>query len=331
MIIILNILGYLKKLSSVLWFSVRDGIQDKIFRMSAALAFYTIFSVAPILILMINIADKFMGRDVVEGQIFGQLRDLIGEQGAMQLQSIISNSVLSEQFSLTTAISIVVLTFTATGVFTEIQDSINAIWRLKPKPKKHWIKLIVNRLLSFSMMIALGVLVLLTLVANIVFDKIGDKVVVYLPSLATYYGWLIKYSVTLVSTVLFFGGIFKVLPDAEIKWKHVIVGAVFTALLFLLGKWGIGLYLSKSRVSTTFGAAGSTMIVMLWIYYSAIILYIGAEFTRHYAQWRGSGIYPNEYAVWVHNIEVQRKDRLQPLPDKDAVKLNATAPKEGSD
>lgn len=323
--VLVNILKYLKKLGSVLWFSIRDAVQDRIFRMSAALAFYTIFSIAPILILIINIADSFVGRDAVEGEVFNQIRKIVGDEAALQLQEIISNSMVSEQFSLTTIISICVLMFTATGVFTEIQYSINVIWRLKPKPKKGWLKIIVNRLVSFGMMVSLGLLLLVTFVANLLFAKVGDKVGIYFPAVASYYPYFINSSVTLVTTVLFFGGIFKVLPDAYIKWKHVIIGALFTALLFLLGKWGIGLYLGRSKVNTTFGAAGSTMIVMLWIYYSAIILYIGAEFTRHYAQWRGSGIFPNEYAVWVQNIEIERKDKLAPLPAKDAEVVEAPA------
>jgi membrane protein len=200
--------NYLKKLGSVLWFSVRDGAQDKIFRMSAALAFYTIFSIAPILILMINIADKFVGRSAVEGEIFGQLRNLVGDDAALQIQSIIANSMLSEQFSITTAISIGVLMFTATGVFTEIQDSINVIWKLKPKPKKHFIKMIVNRLISFSMMVALGVLVLLTFVINVILDKVGSRIEIYFPGLSVIYAAAINYLITLLSTVLFF-------------WRHI--------------------------------------------------------------------------------------------------------------
>lgn len=326
---ILAVVKYLKKLFSVIWMSVRDGVHDKIFRMSAALAFYTIFSIAPILILIINIADSFVGRNAVEGEVFRQIRKLAGNEAAMQIREIVSNSIMSDQFSVTTFISICVLTFTATGVFTEIQDSINVIWKLKPKPKKGWIKMIVNRLLSFSMMLSLGVLLLITFIANLLLEKIGAEISELFPSISVFYALLINSSITLVTTVLFFGGIFKVLPDAHIKWRHVIFGALFTALLFLLGKWGIGLYLSRSRVNTTFGAASSTMIVMLWIYYSSIILYIGAEFTKHYAQWRGSGIYPNDYAVWVHNIEIERKDKLEPLGAADAENVESITPVKG--
>ena len=308
---------YLKELANVLWLSVRDGMHDKIFRMSAALAFYTIFSIAPILILIITIADSFFGRDAVEGEVYGQISTFVGHEAALQIQQIIANSVMSSQYSITTILSIAVLMFTATGVFTEIQDSINVIWCLKPKPKKGWLKIIINRLVSFSMLISLGFLVMVTLLINTLLNVIGDKISLYLPAISVYYAWVINWVLTFGTTMLLFGGIFKVLPDAHIKWRHVTIGAMFTTVLFLIGKWGIGIYLGRSKVNTTFGAAGSTMLVLLWIYYSAIILYIGAEFTKHYAQWKGSRIYPNDYAVWVENIEIEKKDKLAPLPASD--------------
>ena len=308
---------YLKELANVLWLSVRDGMHDKIFRMSAALAFYTIFSIAPILILIITIADSFFGRDAVEGEVYGQISTFVGHEAALQIQQIIANSVMSSQYSITTILSIAVLMFTATGVFTEIQDSINVIWCLKPKPKKGWLKIIINRLVSFSMLISLGFLVMITLLINTLLNVIGDKISLYLPAISVYYAWVINWVLTFGTTMLLFGGIFKVLPDAHIKWRHVTIGAMFTTVLFLIGKWGIGIYLGRSKVNTTFGAAGSTMLVLLWIYYSAIILYIGAEFTKHYAQWKGSRIYPNDYAVWVENIEIEKKDKLAPLPEAD--------------
>ena len=308
---------YLKELANVLWLSVRDGMHDKIFRMSAALAFYTIFSIAPILILIITIADSFFGRDAVEGEVYGQISTFVGHEAALQIQQIIANSVMSSQYSITTILSIAVLMFTATGVFTEIQDSINVIWCLKPKPKKGWLKIIINRLVSFSMLISLGFLVMITLLINTLLNVIGDKISLYLPAISVYYAWVINWVLTFGTTMLLFGGIFKVLPDAHIKWRHVTIGAMFTTVLFLIGKWGIGIYLGRSKVNTTFGAAGSTMLVLLWIYYSAIILYIGAEFTKHYAQWKGSRIYPNDYAVWVENIEIEKKDKLAPLPASD--------------
>lgn len=314
---IMRVWRYIKKLLHVLWLSLRDGINDKIFRMSAALAFYTIFSIAPILILILSVANYFIGKNAVEGEVYGQIKSFVGDDAALQIQQIIANTMLSGQIGFAAVISAAVLLFTATGVFTEIQDSINIIWCLKPKPKKGWLRLIINRLISFSMLISLAFLLMVTLLVNALLSTLGNRLAHMLPQISVYYAYLINVGLTFLVTVLLFGAIFKVLPDAHIKWRHVIGGAVFTALLFLLGKWAISIYLGHSKVNTTFGAAGSTMIVILWVYYSSIILYIGAEFTKHYAQWRGSGIYPNDYAVWVEKVEIEKKDRLEQIKDKD--------------
>jgi membrane protein len=155
---------------------------------------------------------------------------------------------------------------------------------------------------------------------------LGEKLANHFPALSIYYAAILNTIIVYATTVLLFGGIFKVLPDAKIKWKHVLAGAIFTAVLFLLGKWAIGIYLGRSKVNTTYGAAGGIMLWLLWVYYSAIILYFGAEFTRHFAQWRGSRIFPTEYAVWVESIEIERKDKLPENPalvDDDA-KAEAT-------
>lgn len=310
-----NIWKNIKGFINVIWLSIRDAMHDKIFRMSAALAFYSIFSIAPMLILIISIANTFFRRKAVEGEVYGQIRDFVGDDAAIQIQEIIANSMLSHQAGIATIISAGVLIFTATGVFTEIQDSINAIWCLKPKPKKGWLKMIINRLLSFSMLVSLGFLLMITLMINALLNGIGNRLTNYFPVMSVYYAYIINWVITFATTVILFGGIFKVLPDAIIKWRHVLIGSIFTAALFLLGKWGIGIYLGQSKVNTTFGAAGSTMIVLLWVYYSAIILYMGAEFTKHFAQWKGSRIFPTDYAVWVEKVEIEREDELGPLKE----------------
>ena len=306
--------NYIVGLSKVLWLTIVDGIDDKIFKMSAALAFYTILSIAPILLLVISVADYFFGRQAVEGHVFEQIRELVGEGPALEIQNVIANSAISEQVSFATILSVCILIFTATGVFTEIQDSINTIWRLKPKPKKGWLKLIFNRLLSFSMLISLAFLLMVTLVVNALLSGLGEKLTSHFPQVSLLYAAVLNSLLAFGTTVLLFGGIFKVLPDAKIGWRHVLGGAIFTALLFMLGKWGISFYLGTSKINTTYGAAGGIIILMLWVYYSAIILYFGAEFTRHYAQWKGSRIYPTDYAVWVESVEIERKDQLPENP-----------------
>jgi membrane protein len=308
--------NYIKGIAKVLWQSILDFLDDKVLRMSAALAYYTIFSLAPILILVIGLLDTFYSRAAIEGKIYGQIAGFVGHDAALQIQEIIAHTSISGKGKLATVVSVVVLVFSATGVFGEIQDSINSIWRLKAKPKKGWVKMLVNRLLSFSMVVSLGFLLLVSLLINAVVNAISDRLLFHMPQLNVLLLQVFNLALVFVITTLLFGIIFKVLPDAKIKWKHVLAGAVTTSILFMFGKWGIGFYLGRSNVSSTYGAAGSLIVVLLWVYYSAIILYFGAEFTRNFSQWRGSRIYPNEYAVWIEKVEVESKTKLQPLPDE---------------
>ena len=305
--------NYIKGLSKVIWQSILDFLDDKVLRMSAALAYYTIFSLAPILILVIGLLDTFYKKEAIEGKIYGQIAAFVGHDAALEIQQIIAKTAITGKSGIATVISIVVLVFSATGVFGEIQDSINNIWRLKAKPKKGWVKMLINRLLSFSMVVSLGFLLLVSLLVNALINALSDRLALLMPQLSIIVLYVVNLLLVFVITTLLFGIIFKVLPDAKIKWKHVLAGAVTTALLFMLGKWGISFYLGRSTISSTYGAAGSIIIVLLWVYYSAAILYFGAEFTRNFSQWKGSRIYPNDYAVWIEKVEVESKAKLQPI------------------
>lgn len=307
--------NYVKGLAKVIWQSILDFLDDKVLRMSAALAYYTIFSLAPILILVIGLLDTFYSRDAIEGKIYGQISGFVGHDAALQIQEIIAHTAISGKSKIATIISIIVLVFSATSVFGEIQDSINTIWRLKAKPKKGWVKMLINRLLSFSMVVSLGFLLLVSLLVNALINAFSERLAVHMPQLSILMLSVVNVVLVFVITTTLFGIIFKLLPDAKIKWRHVLAGAITTALLFMGGKWAIGFYLGRSKISTTYGAAGSIIVVLLWVYYSAIILYFGAEFTRHYSQWKGSRIYPNDYAVWIEKVEVESKAKLQPIPD----------------
>ena len=308
--------NYVKGLAKVLWQSILDFLEDKVLRMSAALAYYTVFSLGPILILVIALLDAFYSRDAIEGKIYGQIAGFVGHDAAIQIQEVIAHTAITGKSHIATIISTIVLVFSATSVFGEIQDSINTIWRLKAKPKKGWIKMLVNRLLSFSMVISLGFLLLVSLLINAIINAISDRLAYHMPQLSILMLYIVNLILVFVITTLLFGIIFKVLPDAKIKWRHVLAGAIATALLFMVGKWAISFYLGKSTISSTYGAAGSIIVVLLWVYYSAIILYFGAEFTRNFSQWKGGRIYPNDYAVWVEKVEVESKSKLQPMPEE---------------
>ncbi|MEO5892991.1 MAG: YihY/virulence factor BrkB family protein [Ferruginibacter sp.] len=281
---------------------------DKVTKLSGSLAYYTVFSMGPLLIVIISLCSIFLGKEAIEGKIYGQLAGFVGSETAAQLQEIIKNASLAGKSKIAAIIGVITLLIGSTTVFAEIQDSINGIWGLKPKPKKGWLKMLQNRFLSFSVIISLGFLLLVSLGIASLIDGFSDRLQNRFPEVTVVVFYIINLTITLVVTTSIFGVIFKVLPDATIKWKDVIAGAVTTAILFMLGKLGISFYISKSDVGGTYGAAGSLVVLLLWVYYSSLILYFGAEFTKAYAVKFGSNIYPNHYAVTTKMVEVETGD-----------------------
>lgn len=278
---------------------------DKAFKLSASLAYYTVFSIGPVILVIIYLAGLFYGREAIEGSIYQQFSSFIGPQAAIQIQEIIKNASIEDKGNVAAIIGIATLLFGATGVFAEIQDSVNQIWGLKPKPKKGWLKIIVNRLLSFSIVVSLGFILLVSLILNGLIEGLMDRLQARFPDLTVVFVYITNLVVTFIVITLLFGIIFKVLPDARIKWKDVIVGAMTTAVLFMLGKFAITFYIGRSDVGSTYGTAGSLVVLLLWVYYSSVILYFGAEFTKAYAAHYGGAIHPNKYAVWIKQIEVE--------------------------
>jgi membrane protein len=299
-----------------------EFIEDRVLKLSAALAYYTIFSLPALLIIIIWVSNLFYGREVVEGSIFTQLTDFVGRDAATQIQETIRNASLGSGNKVAAIIGGITLLIGATGVFTEIQDSINQIWHLKAKPRKGkgWLRLIINRLLSFSMIITLGFLLLVSLVINGLMDAFLTRLSHNFPDVKVFMVYIVNFIVTFFITAFLFGIIFKVLPDARIKWKDVRAGSVTTALLFMGGHFLISFYLGQNnRMMTAYGAAGSIVVILLWVYYSAIILYFGAVFTRVYAISRGCKIFPNNYAVWVEQTELESKASLKKHAEQTGV------------
>ena len=286
--------------------------KDRIPKLSASLAYYTIFSIGPMMIVIIYLADLFWGRQAIEGSIYEQVKDLVGNQAALQVQEIIKNASVSGNNTVTAVVGFIALLVGATTVFSEIQDSTNFIWKLKVKSKKGWLKMLLNRLLSFSLVVSLGFLLLVSLILNALVEKFMDRLQELFPSTAVVFVYLANLVITFVIIWSLFAIIFKVLPDALIRWKDVAVGSFFTALLFMAGKFGITYYIGRSNIGSTYGTAGSLAILLLWVYFSAIILYFGAEFTKAYAMKYGEEIKPNDYAVMVQTVQVEsRKRNLQ--------------------
>lgn len=317
---------YLKKVWKVLIATFSGFINDNGLKLSASLAYYTVFSLAPLLILVISLAGLFWGSDAAANQLYPQISQYVGSQAAMQIQDMLKSLALSGKTGIAVIIGIATLLLGASSMFIEIQDSLNIIWRVKAKPKRGWVKLLQNRFLSFSLIISLGFLLLVSLVINFLMDALSKKLLHFLPAVT---GLLIKginLVITLIVISVLFGIIFKFLPDVKIKWKGVRSGAIFTALLFMLGQYGISLYIQYTAQGSTYGAAGSIIVILLWIYYTSAILYIGAEFTQVYAEAIGSHIEPADYAVHVQQTEVESV--VKNLPPQNP-ELKATLKKPG--
>lgn len=292
-----------KKFSlKLLWASLKEsfsGFSDhKATKLSASLAYYTTFSLGPLMIVIIFIAGRFFGEEAVQGQIYNQMKSFVGANAAEQIQTIIKNAAISNKSGIAAIIGVITLLIGATTVFGEIQDSINSIWGVKAKPKAGIMKLIMTRLLSFGMIASLGFLLLVSLAVTAMVEAIGNRLKEIFPDVTVVLLYIVNLVITLGVITALFAIIFKVLPDIRIKWKAIWPGAIATAILFMIGKFLISVYIAKSNIGSTYGTAGSMVILIVWVYYSAIILYFGAEFTKGYALQKGVHIVPTEYAVW---------------------------------
>lgn len=272
---------------------------DNIFKYSASLAYYTVFSIAPLLIIVITLSGLFFGKEAVQGQVYEQLNQLIGSVAAIQIQDTIKNIHLTGNNFFASMVSVVILLIGATSIFGEVQDSLNKIWGLRIKTKKVWWKLILTRLLSFSLIVSIGFIMAVSLILNALVSAFGTFIGKYIDNYSVYFIEITEASLSFLVATFLFSLMFKILPDAKIKWKDVLIGGFVTALFFTIGKLAIGFYLGKSNLTSLYGAAGSVIILMVWVYYSSIILYLGAEFTKVYAKLYGGRILPNEYAEWI--------------------------------
>lgn len=284
-----------------------DFAEDNVLKLSASLAYYTVFSLGPLMLVVISVAGLFFETDDVVWKLYWQIKDIVGQNASDQIVNIIRN-LQDKNAGSFSIIGLAILLFGATTVFTDIQGSINYIWSIKTKPKRSWLKFLKDRLLSFSMIIGLSFLLIVSLFVNSLADILLNSLYKNLPdNMVNAFQLLNSLVVYLVITVLF-ASIYKVLPDARVKWKDVIVGALFTGVLFMIGKLLITLYISSSEMSNTYGAAASIIILLSWIYYTAMILYFGAEFTKAYITVRGGNIVPHDNAVLVVKNEKNRPD-----------------------
>lgn len=285
--------------------SFKGFAEDKIPKYSASLAYTTVFSFGPLLVVIIFLSSIFFGQEATQGKIYAQLAQFVGQDAALQLQTIIKNASLSNKGTLAAIIGVITLLLGATAVFAEIQDSINSIWGFKAKPKKGIWKIIRNRFLSFSVVVSLGFLLLVSLAVSTIIEGLSDKLKSSLPNVTVVLFYVLNLVISFIVITTLFALIFKVLPDAKTKWKDIWPGALASGILFMIGKFAISFYIGRSNVGSTYGAAGSLVILLLWVYYSAMILYLGAEFAKTWSKHKGSSIQPNDYAVALKKIEVE--------------------------
>lgn len=288
-------------------------------KFSASLAYYTVFSLAPLLVLTISLAALFFGQEAAEGRVFEEINGLVGNTAAAQIQEIIRNVELNEDNTVALIIGIGTLLVGATTVFGDMQHSINRIWEIKPKPKRGWIKLIKDRLLSSSLILSLGFLLIVSFIINGLMMIFLDYIKRFFSDLAVVLSLALDVIINFTVISLLFGIIFKFLPDVRIRWKDVKAGALFTAALFMIGRFLISYYIHFTGPESTYGTAASIIVVLLWVFYTAAILYMGAAFTRAYTEYHGTRIAPAEFAVHVEELETE-KDVAYIPPSKSAKK-----------
>ncbi|MER2997417.1 YihY/virulence factor BrkB family protein [Pontibacter populi] len=282
-----------------------EFLDNNSFQKGAALAYYTIFALPPMLIIIISASGYFLEEQAVSGEIYYRIKDLIGSEGAYAVQKMVENVNAFTNLNLAAVVGGIALFIAATGFFVSLQDSLNEIWYVKPKPKRGYLKLLLDRFLSFGMILVITIILLLSLLANTILVVIGDFMT------ARFSGWVVyilhaaNFMSSLVMMSFLFACIYRFLPDAKIKWRDVWVGAIVTAVLFSIFRGIIGFYLGKNDVASVYGAAGSVVIILTWVFFTSQIIFFGAVFTFVFSRKYGHNIYPANYAVRVIRQEIE--------------------------
>lgn len=281
---------------SLLKEAFKEWQEDEALQLGAALAYYTVFSVAPMLLVVIAVAGLVFGREAVQGQLDNQIQGLVGAQGADAIQAMVANAGKHGGGAWATVVAVATILFGATGVFTQLQTTLNHIFDVKAKPGQGLKGLLHARAAAFGMLLGIGFLLLVSLVISAALAAAGNYLLRVFPG-AEFLLQALNFVVSLAVITVLFAMIFRFLPDVKIAWRDVWFGAAVTALLFTIGKTLIGLYLGNSSVASVYGAAGSLVVVLLWAYYSSQILFFGAELTEVWARHRGAHIVPDKHAV----------------------------------
>jgi membrane protein len=309
----------MKKRAKVVWSllkqTVSDWSSDDATRLAAAMAFYTLLSLAPLVMVAIAVAGLAFGDEAARGYVSDQLSSIVGPEAGEGVETVVQHASAPTTGVLSSIIGIVVLLFGASGVFKELQASLNRIWEVEPKPGRGILGVLRDRFFSFTMVVGVAFLLLVSLVVSTALSAVGKFMSSSLPGGAILWQ-IVNFFISLTVIALLFALIFKVVPDVKIRWRHVWPGALATALLFTIGKFALGLYLGRASVTSGYGAAGSLVVLVMWVYYATQILFLGAEFTQVYAKHRGAHIEPGRNAVAAGEGEAQKEsgggEKLRP-------------------
>jgi membrane protein len=267
------------------------------FKEAAVISYYAIFSIPALLVIIIAAAGLVFGKEAVSGHISAQISSAMGEETAQQIEEIVAKASETKASILASIIGVVTLIVGATGVFAQLQKSLNLIWEVQAKPKKAWLKSLKDRLFSFGLILSIGFLLLVSLLMSAGLSAFSDWIKAYLPDFMMFIFRVLSFALSFAVITVLFTLMFKILPDVKIKWRNVWIGAMITTLLFIAGKFALGLYFGKANPGSTYGAAGSIILVMLWVNYSSMIVFFGAEYTKQMSLHRGEKIEPKKDAV----------------------------------
>jgi membrane protein len=271
------------------------------FMQSAVIAYYAIFSMPGLIVMVISIGTIFFQRDVITGHLYTQISSTMGVETARQVQDMIITASHTNKSVLATIIGLITVLIGATGVFVELQKALNVIWEVKAKPRRAMFVLLRTRLFSFGLILSVGFLLLISLTITTLITVMSEWVMNHFANVVLTIFYILNFIISFGVVMLLFALLFKILPDVKIQWKHLWLGSVLTALLFILGKTAIGFYLSKTNPGSAYGAAGSIVLILIWVSYSSMIFFYGAEFTRAYADHVTGKVQPTEVAAKIKN------------------------------
>jgi membrane protein len=277
------------------------------FRQSSTVAYYAVFSIPPLLIIIIALTSLAFGREIVEGHVFTQIRSSLGNDVANQIKDTLAKSSIRKNSVVATTIGIITLIIGSTGVFAELQTSLNQIWEVKVTTQKKWLKKLKDRLFSFGLILSIGFLLLISLLLTTFLEAFGSWIKNYFPDFMLVVFKVVDFLFSFGVISILFALIFKILPDVKVRWRDVWMGAGVTTFLFIIGKIALSVYFAKARPDSAYGAAGSVVLIMLWVSYSCMILFFGAEFTKQFAIYYGRKIEPAQYAELMSTIEQEKK------------------------